>query len=227
VIGYGSAVVKPIGLAPLRYRTTVLNAPGQQVEVLEGDPPAPRAVVRGYYRSDGVLDSPIPTCLNGGFVPRDCSFDQVALLSNSLTIPARTVGTGASRRSYFTTPPTCPRSRLWRASSTFVYGDGTETVTPTQSCEPAPTRISVAPKRTRRLRRTRFRFRATVLLGGRWVALKRATVRLAGRRGKTNSAGRAAIKLRFPARGRRRVRLGLEGYRSATTFIRVIDRRRR
>lgn len=222
VIGYGSARVKPLGLPEIAYRTTLFNAAGQQVELLEGDPPAPPSVVRGYFRADGTLASPIPTCLNGGYVPNDCSFDQVSLLSNTLVVPRYTRG----GRSYFTTPPTCPSSRRWRSPSTFRFADATETLTPTQACHPARTRIAVAPRRVRRLARTRFRFQAEALLGGRWTRLSGALVRFAGRRARTNRQGRASIRLRFPALGRRRVRLSLAGYEGAQTRVRVANRRR-
>src|SRR4051812_2895816 len=133
-IGYGSADVKPVGFPAIHYETVVFNADHQQVELLKGRPPtAPAAVVRGYFRGRS-FDSPIPTCLNGGYVPDDCPFDQITLLRNTVVTPTYT----RAGRSYATTAPSCPATRAWRVRGTFSFGDGAvETVTPTQPCTPA------------------------------------------------------------------------------------------
>lgn len=137
-IGTGSAVVKPMLLPAVQYRTTVFNAGHQQVELLSGDPPTPPVVVRGLV-IDEMIDSPIPTCLNGGYVPADCPDDQVALSSNTLTVPPLSGGgMGSERRSYLTTPTTCPASGRWSSPVTFYYGDGVvETLVTEQPCERA------------------------------------------------------------------------------------------
>src|SRR3954452_6670799 len=100
-IGYGSADVKPVGFPAIHYETVVFNADHQQVELLKGRPPtAPAAVGRGYFRGR-TFDSPTPPCLNGGHVPHDCPFDQIALLRNTVVTPPYTRG----GRSYATTAP--------------------------------------------------------------------------------------------------------------------------
>src|SRR4051795_3371600 len=202
-IGHGTADVKPVGFPAIHYDTVVFNAENQQVELLKGrGPSAPAAVVRGYFRGR-TFDSPIPTCLNGGSVPKDCPFDQVTLLRNTVVTPAYSRG----GRSYAPTPPSCPASGEWRVRGSFYFGDGAvETVTPTQPCTPARTRLRVRPRRVRRLARRRFRFKAEVNLGGRWVPLAGALIRVGGWSGRTNGAGRARPIIRFHRSGRRRER---------------------
>jgi hypothetical protein len=224
-IGHGTADVKPAGLPAIHYETVVFNAADQQVELLKGRPPfAPAGVVRGFYRGR-TFDSPIPTCLNGGYVPADCPSDQVTLLRNTVVTPAYTVGSGASRRSYITTPPTCSGTRRWRSTGTFHFGDGAvETVGLSEPCVPARTRLRVSPRRVRRLARRRFRFKAEVQLGGNWRPLAGALIRTGARRLRTDGAGRVSGRIRFRRSGRRRAVLTLDGYRSATTRIRVLKR---
>jgi hypothetical protein len=136
-LGAGAARVKPMLLPPVAYRTTVFNADRDQLELLEGDPPSPPVVVHGFVRGD-TIDSPIPTCLNGGYAPSDCPADQVALLSNRLTVPEVVTGRGSQRRAYMTTPPVCPASRRWQTPVTLIYGDGVvETLVTEQPCVPS------------------------------------------------------------------------------------------
>lgn len=149
-IGAGMARVKPILFPAVDYRATLFNADHDQLELLSGDPPAPPVVVHGFIRGD-VVDSPIPTCINGGYVPEDCPDDQAALLSNTLTVPALVTGGEGSTRSYLTTPPVCPVDRAWRTPVDFHYGDGVvETLVTEQPCE-RPT-IVVRPRAPKRRR---------------------------------------------------------------------------
>jgi hypothetical protein len=60
---------------------------------------------------------------------------------------------------------------------------------------PAALRLSVSPRRAPARRRTRFRFRVTALVGGRRSAVGGATVRLAGRRARTDRRGRATLRV--------------------------------
>ncbi len=212
-IGAGTADVKPVLFPAQHYTTTIFNGDRQQVELLRASPPTPSVVVRGYIRGDD-LDSPLPTCISGGSPPDGCPSDQASLLRNQLVIP--------KRGGYFTTPSTCPSSRAWRSRVKLYYGDGVlETVTTTQPCEPAPTRLSVRPRRVRRLSRRRFRFRASVLLGGRWRPLGDATIRAGSRTLRSDRAGRASGRIRFKRSGRRRIRLGKAGYGRSSARVRV------
>src|SRR4051812_33977663 len=126
-IGHGTADVKPVGFPAIHYDTVVFNAENQQVELLKGNgPSAPAAVVRGYFRGR-TFDSPIPTCLTGGYVPKDCPFDQVTLLRNTVVTPAYSRGGGG----YATTPPPRPPSGGWRGRGSFFFrGGGLGRVTP-------------------------------------------------------------------------------------------------
>jgi hypothetical protein len=104
----------------------------------------------------------------------------------------------------------------------LYYGDGVvENVTTTQPCKPAPTRLRVSPRRVRRLSRRRFRFRASVLLGGRWKPLADATIQVGRKTLRTDRAGRASARIRFKRSGRRRARLTKPGFGSSTARVRV------
>jgi hypothetical protein len=91
-------------------------------------------------------------------------------------------------------------------------------------------RIAVRPRRARAGRRTRFRFRVTVAVRTRGrlrrKAVRRATVRFAGRRKRTDRRGRVSFVVRFRGRGRRRARATKRAYRSGTVRIRVVRPRR-
>lgn len=132
-IGSGWVEVKPLGLLPQRLDTTIFNGPGEQIELVKfGN--AGGAVARSTIVG-GTLDGPVPTCLTGGQPPSGCPFDQVTILSQSLTTQPVSVGQGTQRRDYLTTPPVCPPSGYFKTLVTLYYADGTvETVVPTQPC---------------------------------------------------------------------------------------------
>ncbi len=132
-IGSGEATVKQLGLGTATYKTVIYNAPDDLLElVMSGD--RVLAVVHTYIHGT-TLDGPVPTCLAGGNPPLGCPFDQLTLLANHLQVQATTVGKGANRRNYATTPPKCPRSRRWKARVTLYYGDGSvDRVTPSAPC---------------------------------------------------------------------------------------------
>jgi hypothetical protein len=48
----------------------------------------------------------------------------VSLERLKLTIGRHSKGSGAKRRTYMRTPPTCPRSRRWTTAARFTYADG-------------------------------------------------------------------------------------------------------
>jgi len=81
--------------------------------------------------------------------------DGGALLTIRLTVNAITSGSGRNRRSFLTTPPTCPRSRRWTNRATFTYADGvTQTVGATMPCA----RAARARQHRRRQHRSGPRF---------------------------------------------------------------------
>jgi hypothetical protein len=97
---------------------------------------------------------------------------------------------------------------------------------PTAKRQPADEslRLSVRPKRVRAGRRQRLRFRATALREGRRRPVRGATIRLAGRRARTDRHGRASLVVRLHRVGRRRVTATLPGGATAATTIRVVRR---
>jgi hypothetical protein len=134
-IGWGKATARLLSAVPMTFDTSLFNAPDEQVELVKVAGGG-GAVVRGTIR-DNVLDSPIPTCLMGGQPPAGCPSDQVVLLSNELHQRPLSIGRGRHRRNLLTTPPKCPRSRLWTTQVTFYYADGAvDRVATKQPCRP-------------------------------------------------------------------------------------------
>jgi polyvinyl alcohol dehydrogenase (cytochrome) len=80
-------------------------------------------------------------------------------------------------------------------------------------------RVRVRPRRVRAGRRVRFRFTVRSLSG---FPVARARVHFAGKRTRTNSAGRARIVVRLRQAGRRKARVSKAGYarRRATVSVR-------
>jgi hypothetical protein len=88
-------------------------------------------------------------------------------------------------------------------------------------------RLTVRPRRVRTGRRVRFRFRVTKRVSGRAGPVRRALVRFAGKRARTDRRGRARIVKRFRAAGRRRARASKRAHRPAGVVVRVVGERRR
>lgn len=199
-IGSGTADIKPMVFPAISYTSAFFNDTDEQVELFTADPPSPPVVVHGFIRGN-ILDSPIPTCLNGGFAPQDCPSDQVSLLGNTVDIPAYT----RDGRSYFTTPPSCPATLRWRSPITFYYGDGAvERLVTEQRCERVRLAVSVKPVKGRGAARARVLPVTVRVLGtGRTIGV-RAALRRAG-------SGRILGRARrgIPVRGRRRVPIRL------------------
>jgi hypothetical protein len=131
------------------------------------------------------------------------------------TVDAVTRGSGASRRSYITTPPGCPPSGHWTNTLTFTYRNGvTQTVPTISPCAESASgrrkarrrstrlRLAIRPRSARAGRLTRFRFRVTALVRGKRRAVRRATIKFAGRRLRTNRRGRATMVRRLVKPGR-------------------------
>lgn len=133
-VGSGMVRLKVLGGPPGDYPSTLFNNADEQVELVKT--PAGNGVVRTSIHGR-TLDGPVPTCLTGGQPPSGCPFDQLTLLSNQLATVPVVVASGSGRRSYLTTPHTCPASRHWDTSATLYYSDGAvETVMTQQPCTP-------------------------------------------------------------------------------------------
>lgn len=104
------------------YPTVLFNAANEQIELIESAG-GRVGVVRTYIHGT-TLEGPVPTCLTGGDPPSGCPFDQIILLANHLQTNVMTVGTGAHRRNYGTTPARCPKSHRWQTRVTLYYADG-------------------------------------------------------------------------------------------------------
>ena len=87
-------------------------------------------------------------------------------------------------------------------------------------------RLSVRPQRTRVGRRTRFRFKVTYVRARKRRPVRRALIRFAGRRVRTNRRGRASVIVRFRRAGRRRAVVSKRGFRSGRARVRVLRARR-
>jgi hypothetical protein len=79
-------------------------------------------------------------------------------------------------------------------------------------------RLEVTPRVVPARRRARLRFRVRTAAG---APVRRAVVRLAGRRVVTGRRGRAAMTVAFASRGTRRARATRPGMRAATAAVRV------
>jgi hypothetical protein len=126
-----------------------------------------------------------------------------------------------------TTPRDCPGSGRWSSRLTYktsdggTYSAGSTTPCATGGRKPKPRlHLRVAPRRVPAGRRRRFRVR---VWSSSAACARRATIRVAGRRYRTNRRGRARFRLRFRRPGRRRVLAGKRGCRGAS--VRVVVRR--
>jgi hypothetical protein len=116
-IGSGNATAKILG-APATFEAPPFNAPNSRFELIEL-PVGAAAVVRDRFKGRRTT-ARIPTCLNGGYVPEDCSSDQTVLLANEQYQEARS----RNGRNLITTPSTCPRSGHWTTQVILYFADG-------------------------------------------------------------------------------------------------------
>jgi S-formylglutathione hydrolase FrmB len=134
----------------------------------------------------------------------------------------------------FAAPPETVETFDRRGSTLGGDGSGTATVETAEGCRFTATmpfsrelpsgcriRLAVRPRRARPGRRTRFRFRTTIVRDGSRLPLRRALIRLAGRRVRTDRRGRASLTVRFRRPGRRRARASRRGFIAATVAVRV------
>jgi hypothetical protein len=128
---------------------------------------------------------------------------------------------------YMSTPPSCPRDRLWRSRGTFTFADGVTTrVGATTPCARSARRrgraarprmrLKITPRRARVGRRVRFRVRVR----GARRCIRRATVRFARHRVRTNSRGRARIVARLRRHRRYKAVAAKRGCRPARAWVR-------
>ena len=93
---------------------------------------------------------------------------------------------------------------------------------PRQS-RPARLRVAVSPRRARRGVPVRLRVRVRARRSGRLRAVRGASVRVAGRRARTDRRGRATLRVRFMRPGPRQVTARRRGFRSGRTIVRVLE----
>lgn len=136
----------------------------------------PRVVSRAPIENGRTITAqspPIPGGPPDGFT---------AIKQVRLSLDRITTGSGKDRRSYVTTPPTCPPERSWTNRITFTYRDGqTQTATTESPCRARPSdrrrprvHLGHLPERC-----ASEDFRARVVIGDQ-SALRRAVVKLDG-----------------------------------------------
>jgi hypothetical protein len=88
-------------------------------------------------------------------------------------------------------------------------------------CTPFTLRIGVSPRRPVAGRRTRLRVRVSIRDRGRTLPVRRALVRVAGRRARTDRRGRASLIVRFGRPGRRALKVSARDLMSRKLLLRV------
>jgi hypothetical protein len=114
-------------------------------------------------------------------------------------------------REWGAAPETRPPSHSGSPLAVFGCGDG---MRPRLD-------LTIRPKRFRAGRRTRIRVSATTLQADRPVPVSRVTIRMAGRRKRTNAVGRTSFRIRPKARRTYRPTARKSGYRPARGRVRV------
>lgn len=206
------------GVDPVETDVVVFNGEGELIEVVffKGT-----NVVAGMDRltiEPGRLVAHPPATPGG---PPD---GRTAVREIRIDLPARS---GAAGRPYVTAPPDCPDG-VWLSRARYEFNDGGRTtVTSKSPCEPdADARPSIAvatyPRRIRAGKRARLAIRVR---SSDPRCVKRARVRVGGKRTRTNRRGRARLTVRFARRGKKRVRATKRGCRKGLTHLRVRRRR--
>jgi hypothetical protein len=144
------------------------------------------------------------------------------------TIEQRTSGSGASRRSFLTTPPECPATGAWTSRAEFKFaGYEAQHLTDETPCSSSPTRqplprmrLAVSPRRAPVGAAIRFRVRVRSAARS---CRRRVEIELGGKRAQTGARGRAAVTTELGRPGRRAVRATKEGCRSARAWVRAVD----
>src|SRR4051812_15234411 len=204
---------------PLVGDDHVFNGAGQLIEIITV-PGGTASPAFDRLTIDGAKLTAHPPKAPGG--PPD---GETAVRSLNFRIPPR----AARGRSLITTSPSCPADGQWVTTATFGFGDGSsDTVASRTPCAHSGARGG--PRRRQRLRlavrprhaavgpQTRLRFRVTA---SERSCVPRATVRVAGRRVRTDRRGRASLVIRFGRSGRRHARVTHAGCRAGSAVIRV------
>jgi hypothetical protein len=153
---------------------TLLNAGGELIFLLESkSDPRSRTVSRATVEGTTITSEvpPVPGGPPDGFL---------AIKRVRLSLEGRSVGQEASRRSYITTPSSCPASGSWTNSASFTYRDGvSQSVASRSPCQGRADRRDYKPPRIRlagvpRRHCARRNFRARVRIAERWSGLRRA-----------------------------------------------------
>ncbi|MEA2375923.1 MAG: hypothetical protein QOD53_2386 [Thermoleophilaceae bacterium] len=140
-----------------------------------------------------------------------------------------TLTMGSSPSSLGTAAPAVPPSASDSALARFGCAPkgvvASERLSPTSSSHrhshghSARIRLRVTPRRARVGSHVRFRFRALVKSGNKWVPVARARIRFAGHSVRTNSSGRASLVVRMPLAGRRRAMAVKSGMRPGKAWV--------
>jgi hypothetical protein len=164
----------------LRNDVTLLNNTGQLIFLLESkSEPRSRFVARASIHGTTITSEvpPVPGGPPDGFT---------AIKRVRVGVRAISVGRGSSRRSYVTTPDSCPTSGTWTNEVEFTYRDGiSQTVASQSPCRRSSKRPDRTAPRIRlggvpRKRCVSRAFRARVRIAE--SSLRRATLSLDGRR---------------------------------------------
>jgi len=219
-VGAGTllAVTGLTGVDPVETDLTVFNGGDELIELVSFKG---TDITAGYDRLkiDGgrlVADPPVTP---GG--PPD---GRTTVRQVEFTIPQQTTGSGASRRSFLTTPPECPAGGAWTSRALFKFAaHERQELTAQTPCASATIRtraprmrLSVSPRRARAGRPTRFRVRVwsrTPFCRG------RVAVRLGAVRALTGRRGRATLTAELGRPGRRALRAVKAGCRPARAWV--------
>jgi hypothetical protein len=194
---------------PVNGEVTVFNGNGELVEVVTV-PGTDRVVGMDRLTVRGNTLTAHPPNTPGG--PPD---GRTAVKDIRITV---------DRAGYATAPPTCPAGG-WRYGASFEFADGSKAeAAHTLACRaqrstrPAM-RLSVAPKRARAHRRTRFRF---AVRSSSPNCVRGAKVRFASKRARTDRRGRATITTTIHRARRLPMNVSKRGCRTARGTVRVV-----
>jgi hypothetical protein len=110
----------------------IVNNTNEQVMLIES---VGFTVVRGKVQPDGSIEFAGPTCFPSPPPGVPCADDYLMQLASITKIPLYTKTIAGKRRSYATTPRTCPPSGRWATHVRFWWSDGSiDDVVTTQPC---------------------------------------------------------------------------------------------
>jgi hypothetical protein len=206
---------------PFTANVTIFNDGRGWIEVVQ-EQQSGATVADDRIQANGDTLTGNPPATPGG--PPD---GQTAVRTIDFAFPAST--------GYITTPPSCPRDGSWTWTAAFTFADGsTQNVQSVSACQPASSGARHSnpsspspPDHTPRLRLTASPSRVRTgwhnirfLVGSPASRCRRgATIRFAGRRVRTNSHGRAAIRARLTRPGNHRAAVTKRGCNAATTIV--------